>query len=490
MKSFSCGTVRALLAALIMTGALQAEVTRMLLADEGNGEIHYVNLDSPGDNWTRSVDGNRDMQLIGSNRVLISKGNGYTILDLSDGSEVKTHSGSYGVVHGARRMPDGHTWLGSEGVHFIELDENDEELRRISFGGYGTLRGIRITSEKTLLFGSQSRVLEGDTSGNIIWEATLNSGDLFGSPQAYFVIRLADGNTMVSCGYGKRTVLIDPDGNLIQGYPAEEHTGDDGVDPGFYGGFHILSNGHVVQSNWKGHGPGNGNKGRQVIEYDADGNLVWAWEQDPDMVSSLHGVLVLDGLNTGLLHTNVNGPLAPWVENDPAVTVTSPNGGESWEAGSTRNINWSSTGELGDVKIEYTTGNEWHTVVAATTNTGTYEWTVPDDASTTVKVRVGSTDGAVTDESDAGFTIQGTVLIGHRYRPGQGTYPPGGSSARAGPIREMRVFGVAGQLIGKCNYVSGLNGWSARAAPSRILVTQVETATATHGSKVLALDNH
>ena len=41
----------------------------------------------------------------------------------------------------------------------------------------------------------------------------------------------------------------------------------------------------------------------------------------------------------------------------PAITVTSPNGGESWEVGSVHNITWTSAGAVGNVMIDYSTNN-------------------------------------------------------------------------------------------------------------------------------------
>jgi hypothetical protein len=66
-----------------------------------------------------------------------------------------------------------------------------------------------------------------------------------------------------------------------------------------------------VVTNWEGHGSGNGGKGLQLLEYDPSGVLVWKWKQDPNLVSSLHHVIVLDGLDTTKLHDDVNGVLAP-----------------------------------------------------------------------------------------------------------------------------------------------------------------------------------
>jgi hypothetical protein len=71
------------------------------------------------------------------------------------------------------------------------------------------------------------------------------------------------------------------------------------------------------------------------------------------------------------------------------ITVTSPNGGESWAPGSSHNITWTSSG-ISNVNIEYSTnsGSSYTTVIASTANTGSYAWTIPTITSATCLVRV------------------------------------------------------------------------------------------------------
>ena len=89
------------------------------------------------------------------------------------------------------------------------------------------------------------------------------------------------------------------------------------------------------------------------------------------------------------------------------MTVTSPNGGESWQVGSSHNITWTSNGTSGNVQIEYSTdnGSSWTVEIASTTDNGSYSWTIPDDPSDSCLVRVSDTDGSPWDVSDAVFTI-------------------------------------------------------------------------------------
>lgn len=91
----------------------------------------------------------------------------------------------------------------------------------------------------------------------------------------------------------------------------------------------------------------------------------------------------------------------------PAVTVTAPNGGESWAGGSSHAITWTSA-NVANVKLEYTLngGSTWTTITSSTAaSAGSYTWTVPNSASTTAKVRVTDAAGTTTDSSDGAFTI-------------------------------------------------------------------------------------
>lgn len=98
-----------------------------------------------------------------------------------------------------------------------------------------------------------------------------------------------------------------------------------------------------------------------------------------------------------------------WIVASTSITVTSPNGGENWAAGTSHNITWTYTGVIGSVLIEYSTngGNSWTTVVTTTPNTGSYNWFVPNTPSTNCLVRIKGydSDGNPTDVSNSSFTI-------------------------------------------------------------------------------------
>jgi hypothetical protein len=92
-----------------------------------------------------------------------------------------------------------------------------------------------------------------------------------------------------------------------------------------------------------------------------------------------------------------------------ALTVTSPNGGEVWEAGSVHDISWS--GGTGTVDISYSTnsGQSWLPVANHAHND--YSWTIPDTPSPNCRVRVVDTSPPhQADESDGDFTITGSEI--------------------------------------------------------------------------------
>lgn len=99
-------------------------------------------------------------------------------------------------------------------------------------------------------------------------------------------------------------------------------------------------------------------------------------------------------------------------KDDLALTITSPNGGENWMAASSRNITWTTTGTVPNVKLEYTTNDtSWTVITASTANTGTHSWTVPDTPSTTCIVRITDvSNAAITDISNTNFTISNNTV--------------------------------------------------------------------------------
>jgi hypothetical protein len=91
-----------------------------------------------------------------------------------------------------------------------------------------------------------------------------------------------------------------------------------------------------------------------------------------------------------------------------SIVVTTPNGGESWQTGSTRRIGWSSTGVSGNVSVSISRngGASYDVIAASTLNDGALDWSVTGPATAQARVRVtGVANTSHTDESNGAFTI-------------------------------------------------------------------------------------
>jgi hypothetical protein len=97
---------------------------------------------------------------------------------------------------------------------------------------------------------------------------------------------------------------------------------------------------------------------------------------------------------------------------NPTVTVTGPNGGESWAIGTMQSITWNATdnGQITGITLEYSNngGGSFLPIATGEANDGLFVWNVPNDPTTQALVRVTATDLAThvgQDVSDAVFTI-------------------------------------------------------------------------------------
>lgn len=111
------------------------------------------------------------------------------------------------------------------------------------------------------------------------------------------------------------------------------------------------------------------------------------------------------------------------------LTVTSPNGGETWNVGTTQTISWSSQ-PYGTVRILLSRdgGVTWQTIVASTPNDGSHPWVVSGPPTTNALIKIVSNEvPSVQDTSDGLFTIVDTSPPTVRVLD-----PNGGEVLRAG----------------------------------------------------------
>ncbi len=133
----------------------------------------------------------------------------------------------------------------------------------------------------------------------------------------------------------------------------------------------------------------------------------------------------------------------------PTLALTAPNGGESWEAGSTQAITWTSANLTGNVRLQligcaghHNTPGPLLIAENVAIADGSYNWAIPADlaAGTTFKVRIeapGANGALIWDLSDANFAITG----GTTPPPPAGTLtltaPNGGESWEKGSAYDI-----------------------------------------------------
>jgi hypothetical protein len=102
----------------------------------------------------------------------------------------------------------------------------------------------------------------------------------------------------------------------------------------------------------------------------------------------------------------------------PTLSLSAPNGGETWAVGSAQTIVWSATDASGvapagiDLELSTNDGASWSPIATGLANTGSYAWTVPASVSTTARVRVTARDihtNTAVASSASAFTIAGTT---------------------------------------------------------------------------------
>ena len=318
------------LSSLAMNAPWQHE---MLIADEGGNKVWYVNPADATKNWSVNVTENRSMQLIGNNRLLVSTLTGFVELDLANkGATLKTYNlpKASGAGESAYRMPSGDTWVFGEGL----MNKPGTVCVRVNAAGTAILDTFSVKDSSGQVCGGATRYCNiskrgtfycGNSGGDIYEVDTLRHflgripaaafPNLSGGAgdHAYLATDWGVDTVVVSIGFGYQTHILKKTGKTyssirkINGATAK----GDSVKPNFFGGYQILANGNIVQTNWVGHGPAGPGSGIQVLEYDKTGALVSCWRQGAMQAMSAHGILILDGLNTMLLHDSRNGPLMP-----------------------------------------------------------------------------------------------------------------------------------------------------------------------------------
>ena len=307
---FTLGLVASLLPASL--GAQEPIKHRFLAADESRGQLLYVDEFDPSQDWTlKTPEKHRDLQLIGGGKLLTNTDSGYREYDIKTQKALKeVKQGFLSGSTSAQRLADGRTLVGcnqNNAITFCELDASDKLVNTCTFPKLDSLRLFRLSPRGTLLFGAMegnaSRVIEADLHGTILRKLSL--------PEArhnYQVLELPNKNLVVANGYGATIEELDAEGKTVRKLGGQP--GQPGLLMYFFAGMQLLKTGNIVVCNWTGHGAKDSGKAPQLLEFDKEGKVVWKWH-DPQRAGTIHGVIVLDGLDTNVMHSDTSSVLGP-----------------------------------------------------------------------------------------------------------------------------------------------------------------------------------
>ncbi len=175
------------------------------------------------------------------------------------------------------------------------------------------------------------------------------------------------------------------------------------------------------------------------LEYSADSGNIWTSITTSTTNDGSYSWLIpsINPSSKCLLKiTNTSNPAVYDISDYPfsilstSLTLITPNGGETFVAGTKANISWDWEGSIANVKLEYSSdgGTNWNSIVTSTTNDGSYLWTVPNISTSNLLLRItnvndvncydisNSTSTIVTAQIDVTFPNGSEQLVvGEKY---------------------------------------------------------------------------
>lgn len=209
-----------------------------------------------------------------------------------DSAKMNGNAGKRVDVHAFSRLPNGNTVIVESGVgRIIEVDPEGKLVHQFPLkkGGTQSTRLMRITPAGTYLVCSEQPgvVTEYNRDGEIIWEYLIKT-------RVYGAIRLKNGNTLIASGSGNSIREVNPEKETvweIQGkVPGTE------IELKWTTCLQQLDNGNIVIGNCHA-GPEN----PQIIELDANRNVVWQFDEFDLVGNGLACWQILDDSQSSLI---------------------------------------------------------------------------------------------------------------------------------------------------------------------------------------------
>ena len=163
-----------------------------------------------------------------------------------------------------------------------------------------------------------------------------------------------------------------------------------------------------------------GTSGTFQIEYSEDAGSTWILVTNTASGSSYNWTLPNTTSTQMMVRVSDAADLSKTDDSDanfsitpPAtpVTLIEPNGGQTWIAGTSQNITYSSPGTNVRIKLSLDNGTTWSTIVNNTSG-GSYAWTVTNTPTTQALIRIENPSNICDfDISNTAFTIASSVNV-------------------------------------------------------------------------------
>ncbi|MCX7007603.1 MAG: aryl-sulfate sulfotransferase [Kiritimatiellaeota bacterium] len=259
-------------------------------ADYTGGKVFLVGADGAV-TWEHPAAHCNDFWVLANGNLLFTTGHG--VLEVTREKKVVFKYESKSEIYACQRLPNGNTFVGEcNAGRMLEVSSAGKVVREIRLlpegkdGGHSYIRNARELPNGNFLvthYGEQI-VREYDAKGKVVREFKAPS-----SPHS--AIRLPNGNTLITLADKiKEPGLIeyDADGKVVWQLSNKDLPG---APLKFVAGLHRLANGNTVLCNWLGHG--NLGKAPHLFEVTPDKKVVWSYANHKDM-KTIASVIMLD----------------------------------------------------------------------------------------------------------------------------------------------------------------------------------------------------
>ena len=241
--------------------------------------------------WEYPAPSSNDLWVLPNGNLLLNTG--YGVQEVTREKKMIFNYQSKSEIYACQRLANGNTFIGECNTgRLLEVDPFGKIVKEVRLlpdgkdGGHLYMRNARRLANGNYLvthYGEQV-VREYDPQGKVVMEIPA-----LGGPHS--VIRLPNGNTLVSCGDGKggsRVFEVAKSGQTVWQVRGDELPG---VSLKFMAGLQRLPNGHTVMANWLGHGQFG--KAPHLIEVTPDKKVVWTFA-DHQTMKTISSVQLLD----------------------------------------------------------------------------------------------------------------------------------------------------------------------------------------------------